>query len=148
MGEFMEKYVVIFFIVWLLSAIPTIIFAIRGINKAKKTFEGIENQPSRFREKGASGYSKKSFITRMGGANKALDIILTDTELCIKGINAVFSLVGFYYDLTHRIRRDKILNIQKMKNKIEIKFISSTGKQTDVVLILKNGEQFIAAAHG
>lgn len=144
----MEKYVGIFLTVWLLSAIPTIIFALRGIKKAKKTFEGIENQPIRYREKGASGYSKKSLITRMGGANKVLDIILTDTELCIKGIITIFSFIGFYYDLTHRIRRDKILNIQKVKNTIEIKFISNSGRQTEVVLILKNGDQFLAAANG
>lgn len=144
----MERYAVIFFAVWVLMAIPSVIFALRGISKAKKTFDGVDNLPIKYREKGASGYSKKSFITRIGGANKVLDIILTDTELCIKGVNSLFSFIGSFYDLSHRIKRENILNIQKVKNQIEIKFITEAGKQTEVVLMLKNGDQFLSAVNG
>lgn len=143
----MEKFAIAFFIVWLILAIPSIIFALRGIKKAKHIFDGVDKQPVIFREKGASGYSKRSFITRMGGANKVLDIILTDKELCIKGINSIFSFIGAYYDLSHRIKRENILKIQKIKKQTEIKFISSKGRETVVVLSLKNGDQLLSSVN-
>ncbi len=141
----MEEYAKIFIAVWALMAIPAAIFVLRGINSVRKTFEGIDNQPIKYREEGASGYSKKSFITRIGGANKVLSIVLTDTELCIMGINSLFSFIGSFYDLSHRIKRKNILNIQKVKNQIEIKFTTKAGKETEVVLTLKDGDQFLFA---
>lgn len=144
----MERYAVIFFAVWVLMAIPSVIFALRGISKARKTFDGVDIQPIKYREKGASGYSKRSFITRIGGANKVLDIILTDSELCIMGINSLFSFIGSFYDLSHRIKRENILNIQKVKSQVEIRFITASGKHTEVVLMLKNGDQFLSAVKG
>jgi len=144
----LEKYVPIFLTVWLLMAIPAIIVAFRGIRKAKNTFEGVEHLPIVYREKGASGYSKKSLITRIGGANKVLDVIVTDTELCIKGINSIFSFIGSYYDLSHRVRRSSILSAQKVGRNVEITFVSAEGRQSDVVLFLKKSDQFLAAIKG
>jgi len=144
----MEKYVTIFFVVWLLMAIPSVVFAVRGIRKAKQTFAGVTDQAIRYRERGASGYSKKSILTRIGGANRVLDVILTDKEFCIKGINAIFSMVGSYYDLAHRVQRDKIVSARRVKNHVEVTFVSARGRQSEVVLMLKDNEAFMDAVNG
>ncbi len=144
----MEKLIPLFLAAWLLMAIPTVVIAWRGISKAKKTFEGVDKHPVLFREKGASGHSKRSFITRFGGANRVLDVIVTDAEFCIKGVNALFTFIGSYYDLSHRVRRSNILSARQTDKHVEISFVTDAGRQTDVVLTLKNSEQFLSVLNG
>jgi len=141
----MEQFATIFVAVWLLLTIPVVIFALRGIRKAKQTFESIEKRPVVFREKGISGYSKKSLITRLGGSNKVLEVLLTDTELGIRGVHPIFTFIGSFYDLSHRIKRENIINTQKVKKHIELTFMSESGHQTEIVLVLKNGDRLLAA---
>lgn len=141
----MEKFAAVFIVIWLLMAIPAIVIIYRGIKKAQRTFAGILDQPILFREKMASGYSKKSFITRVGGANRVLDVIVTESEVCIKGINSIFSFVGSFYDLVHRVSRNDIVAVTNNGKQIDLSLVNQKGKRSDLVLMLKNADQFVSA---
>src|SRR5688500_11969823 len=65
-----------------------------GGRRAEQRFRDQRHQPIRFRERGASGYSNRSLITRLGGARRALDVIVTDTDVWLKGIWPPFSFIG------------------------------------------------------
>ena len=107
-----------FYFIFAAFAIITItMFYFFGIN-SEKIFPSIESQTVVFREKGASGYSFKNAITKMGGANKVLDIIVTNNELWIKGIYPMFTFVGTKYDLTHKIPLKNINSVELNANKI------------------------------
>jgi hypothetical protein len=112
-----------------------------GGKKAEAIFRDLDLSKVKFREKGASGYSQKSFRTRFGGANKVLDIIVTDTELCIKGIYSPFSYLGMMNDLTHRFGLTNIRNIEQSSTEVELSFASGH----NIVLKLKDPQQFINA---
>ena len=75
----------------------------RGGRKAEKRFPDLSLRRIQFRERGASGHSKKSILTTMGGASRVLEVIVTDGELWIRGIWPMFTYIGTKYDLTHRI---------------------------------------------
>ena len=111
-------------------------------HRAEKKFKGLLDNKILFREKGASGHSTKSFITKMGGASKALDVIITDVDLAIKGIYSPFTVIGTFYDLTHRIPRNNISSVELISEKVHLNFSSTKGKHT-VVLSLKDTNLFM-----
>jgi len=141
----MEKYVTIFVIAWFSMGIIPLYMFISGSSKAKKMFEGISSSRFIFNEKKASGYSKKSFFTKMGGARNVLEVIVTEKELCIKGIMSVFTFIGTKYDLTHRVPLDNILNASMNGKAVELRLKNREGRISDLVLVLKNPEQFLRA---
>jgi hypothetical protein len=57
-----------------------------GGRRAERRFSTPERPQIRFRERGASGYSNKSLFTRLGGANRVLEVVVTDVDVWIKGI--------------------------------------------------------------
>jgi len=118
-----------------------------GKKRVDSIFQGIEISKEIFREKRASGYSKKSVITRIGGARNALDIIVTDTDLCIKGIFLPFSVIGLFYDLTLRIKLSDIVEITPEGKEVEVVFSNDKGARS-IVLKMKNIDQFVHAIKG
>lgn len=121
-----------------------VIFFVGG-RKAERRFRGQEHQPVRFRERGASGYSTRSLITRFGGASRALDVTITDTEVWLKGIWPPFTFIGTLFDLTHRIPRPQIRSVEAKAGKVDLRFLSEAGVESHVVLILKDTSGFMAA---
>jgi hypothetical protein len=69
----------------LVSAYAGINFLIGG-KRAESRFPPIDKQRVMFREKWASGRSTASLSTKLGGASRALDVVVTETELWIKGV--------------------------------------------------------------
>jgi len=122
-------------------------FMFWGKKRVDSIFQGIEISKEIFREKRASGYSKKSVITRIGGARNALDIIVTDTDLCIKGIFLPFSVIGLFYDLTLRIKLSDIVEITPEGKEVEVVFSNDKGARS-IVLKMKNIDQFVHAIKG
>lgn len=112
-----------------------------GGKRAEAIFSGVDLSRVTFRERGASGYSKKSLFTKLGGARRCLDVIVTSTELCIKGIYSPFTYIGTKYDLTRRVGLKQIVGVTSLGSTVELKFTSGS----DVVLELKDTEAFIRA---
>ena len=143
----MEKYITIFIVVWFsLGIIPLYLF-ISGSKKAKKMFEDLPSSNFVYQEKGVSGYSKKSFFTRIGGARNVLEVIVTESELCVKGIMSVFTFIGTKYDLTHRVPLSNIVSASRNGKYVELQLITGKGKTSNIVLMLRNPDQFLQAVN-
>ena len=127
-----------------LAALNLVRFHRHGL-KAEHRFRNQEHQPIRFRERGASGYSKKSLRTKLGGANRVLDVVVTDAEVWIKGKWPLFSFIGSNYDMLHRVQRSQIRAVQARDNEVDLRFTNEVGTETHIVLLLKAPKVFLAA---
>lgn len=144
----MEKIVIGFLVVWVLGTAISVWYAIAGIKKTNLIFGNISADPFIFQEKRCSGYSKKSIFTRLGGARNVLEVIVTDKELCIKGIMSLFTFIGTKYDLSHRVPLGNVTNVKLVKKNIELQLKTAKGSTSDIVLTLKNPGDFLAAMNG
>jgi hypothetical protein len=104
--------------------------------RAEQKFRGQGHQPIRFRERGASGYSNRSTLTRLGWANRALEVVVTDAEVWIKGIWPPVSYIGSRFDMTHRIQRLQIRSAQARND---------AGSESHIVLRLEAPQAFMSA---
>jgi hypothetical protein len=138
----------IFFVAWAVMAVIGTIVLIVGIRKAEMLFAEVNMNNIKYREKYASGYSKKSILTQLGGATKVLDIFVTDQYVCVKGIYSIFTYIGTKFDLTHCIKRELISNISRDGSNIVVTFRSPTGSLKEIVLVLQNPSSFLAAVNG
>ena len=136
-----QSYFFTFGILWMIG------FMYWGKKRVDSIFQGVEKNKQIFREKRVSGYSKKSTFTRIGGARNALDVIVTDTELCVKGIFLPFSVIGLFYDLTLRIKLDEIVEVSSDGKTVEIEFTNNKGTR-GIVLNMNNSDQFVHAVKG
>jgi len=113
-----------------------------GGKSAERRFSGQAHQRIVFRERGASGHSKASLSTRIGGASRVLDVIVTEGELWIKGIWPAFSYIGAKYDLTHRVAISAVTKVQASDGKLELWFINEDGRPSHLELRLKDAAAF------
>ncbi len=135
----------IFFIVWCIVVVFILTtFYLKG-KKALSIFPDIDDDDIKFRDKRASGYSTKSFKTKMGGARKVLDIIVTNDELWLKS-RLLFAFVSKKNDLLHRIPFNNIKSIAENGKTIIIDFTSAdTGDNKQVVILTKKHKNFLSA---
>lgn len=106
-------------------------------------FPDLESVRVLFKENRASGFSKKSFMTKRGGANKMLQVIITNRELWIRS-HAMHATFAKKADLLHKVRLDRITGINEVKKNIEVTFQNSDRSETTVSLKLKKPEDFTA----
>ena len=133
------------FFVWLVIMILIAVsFYIRG-RRVEKLFEDLDLSEVKFREKRASGSSQKSFFTKIGGASGLLDAIVTETELCIKGVCPPISLIASKYDLVRRVRLTDIEQISKEGSRIELSF---NDKSHNMVLRLEEPDDLVKVING
>ena len=133
-----------FGVVVLMFAFNAVVFYIGG-RRAERRFAGKKDQQIRFRERGASGHSNKSIITKFGGASGVLEVVVTDKELWLKGIWPLFSYIGAMCDMTHRVPRSSIKKCMASGDTIELFFTNETGIESHVVLELKDPKAFASA---
>ena len=136
-----EAYIGVFV---LMLAFNALVFYVGG-RRAELRFAGQDDQEIRFRERGASGHSNKSIVTKFGGASGVLEVVVTDRELWLKGIWPLFSYIGAMFDMTHRIPRSNIRKCITVDHAIELHFSNETGVESHVVLELKNPTAFVSA---
>ena len=148
MPELVESYSGVFQLLILLFALITALRMHLGGRKAESRLGIQEDHPSIFRERGASGSSLKSVITKLGGANKVLDVVVTESEFWIKGIWPMFSYVASRYDLLHRVPLARILRKEIDGNVVRVTFSGDTDDETIVELRLRNLDEFITALGG
>ncbi|MEM6805271.1 MAG: hypothetical protein AAF696_27995 [Bacteroidota bacterium] len=118
-------------------------FYING-KKALSIFQDIEADHIKYRESGVSGYSTLSRQTKMGGANKVLQLIVTKDELWVK-THVITAAIGQRFDLIHRIKLENIRAKEGVKEGIQLNFTSAQNEEKQLILISKNPDEFIRA---
>jgi hypothetical protein len=113
-----------------------------GGRKAEAPFRVQPNETVRFRERGASGRSKRSIRT---GASRVLEVVVTDRELWIKGIWPVFTLIGTKSDLTHKVPLSKVRRTAANGRIVGVWFADGSGRECHVELKLKDTKGFVSA---
>jgi hypothetical protein len=135
----------VFYTVFLVIVVFNVVAFGLGGRKAEKLFPKLDGRNIQFRERGASGHSKKNIFTKLGGASRVLDLIVTDGELWIKGIFPMFTFIGTKYDLTHRVSLSKIEKSIPKKKSIELWFENEAGEKSHVELRVKDVPAFTKA---
>jgi hypothetical protein len=96
------------------------------------------------RERFASGCSHLSLITRLGGAENMLTVVLTENELWITTFALFRGLCGFY-DLDHRIPIDTITDVVDARKSLMIHFTRPNGTPAAIQLRLRDKDGFQTA---
>ncbi len=146
--DYLQQHPGLFFgLTAVMFAFTLVNFYRRG-RAAEQIFENGQSQQVRFRERGVSGYSNKSPLTRVGGARRALEVVVTDSEVWIKGVWPAFSYIGTQFDLAHRIPRNRIRSVVAHDEVVDLRFQNEAGAESHLVLTLKSPREFIAVTSG
>ncbi len=137
-----------FFVLWVGTLIVVLGAFFLGGRKAEARFRNLDQQTIRFRERGASGRSHKSWVTKIAGANRVLDVIVTGSELWIKGIWPAFTYIGSKYDLSHRVPLDRVGPARIDGASVFLKLRDESGTESDIELRLRNPNEFVNAVGG
>lgn len=130
----------IFLIAWSCLVIFMTYKMFKGGKEALSIFPNVDDSNFIYIDKSASGNSNKSLITKFGGANKTLHVMVNNEELWIKS-SLFFAYIGRYYDLIHRIPLNQITSSVLNHNIITIKFNTENGKQKSISLRTKNNQE-------
>ena len=136
--------VTIFLIVWVIVAVFILVTLYRRGKKALSIFPTIDPVRVVYRDKSASGYSTKSWITKMGGANNVLDILVTDDELWLKSM-LLFAGIGKQHDLLHKVPLANITRVSREGGDITVDFKTDNGENKQVILVTKSPDDFLRA---
>lgn len=130
----------IFLIIWIAVTSWMIYTMYTRGKRAISIFPSLDESKFPFVDKRASGYSNKSFKTKVGGAQNSLHVIVTDSELWLKSTLLLASF-SKYSDLLHRIPLSKIIDLAEKKNFLDIEFINEKDERKLVSLKTKNNKQ-------
>lgn len=140
----------IFFLVWCVGSVAVFVncwLVVRRMKRTGPNFPPLVSVDVRFRERRASGRALTSLKTRLGGANNALDVIVTDDELWLTS----FALFGFMaavaqrFDLLHRVPLERVEGVMRRKSVVRVRFYRESGEPCEVELRLKKPERFVEA---
>lgn len=126
-----------------ISITPFIVktFYDRG-KKALSIFPDIRSVNIRYRDKTAFGYSTKSWQTKVGGASRSMDIIVTDKELWLRSF-LLFAGITQQHDLLHRIPLHRIIKVKEHGAEVTLDFRDEKGQPKQVVINTKNKIEFL-----
>ena len=136
--------VTIFVIFWIFAASFVVTGLIRSGKKALSIFPKLENDLVVYRDKNASGYSLKSWKTKILRTRKSLDIIVLEEEIWLKCI-VINARVHEKIDLIHKINKRMIQNVEVKNNQITLSFMTMSDELKQIVLITKKMNDFIDA---
>ena len=97
-----------------------------------------------YRYKYASGYSTKSFFTKLRRICFKLDIVVTEQELWIRTY-PLAAYTAAWADIVHKIPFDAILHLTTKGKKITIDFIGEQFEHKQVKIKVKHPEMFLSA---
>jgi len=100
-----------------------------------KKFPKLDKSEFEFTENMASGYPTQSFKTKMGGANRVLQIRVTGDALWLK-TNFLMAFIAELFDLLHIIPIEKIIDVSVEGKQINLEFLKN-GRTKKVVLVSK-----------
>jgi len=143
--KFMEsnfEYMFVFCLAWVIGGYFIIYLFYR---KKGPQFPEIPQEKIVFSENSASGASHKTLFSRLGGANRILQIRLGDGHLKIK-VPMPFALVDF----VSGSRLQKYIPVQNIRSTtakgrkgVLLEFIDTNGSLEKIELILKKRDAFI-----
>jgi len=110
--------------------------------KALSIFPDINSVNILYRDKTAFGYSTKSWHTKVGGASRSMDIIVTDKELWLRSFLLLAGITQ-QHDLVHRIPLHRIVRIKEHGAEITLDFRNEKGQPKQVVINTKNKIEFL-----
>jgi len=134
--------ITILVIVWVIIVVFIFIAFYKMGRKALAIFPDIDSVIVKYRDYSASGYSTKSMITKIGGASKVLDIVVTKDEVWLKSM-ILFAGICQYYDLLHKIPFNQITNAKKDGKKVILDFQSGEGEGKQVILLTHSPDNFL-----
>jgi hypothetical protein len=112
--------------------------------KALSIFPDITTVNVVYRDKGATGYSTRSWKTKVGGASRAIDLIVTKDELWLSAM-LLFAGITRQHDLLHRINFKKITSVKPDKGQITVNFRGEKGAVHQVVIRTRDEQAFLEA---
>ena len=134
-----------FFIIWITAFGGMMIYTIYSSRKALKIYPPENTVNIKFKEKGASGCSNDSFITKAGGASGVLHVIVTDQELWTK-TGIFFAWAAKMYKLLHKIPLTNVVRTNVInERKVEVHFLDHKDRNRSLTLKLKNVQGFVQA---
>lgn len=110
--------------------------------RALSIFPDIKTVQVKYHDKTALGYSTKSWKTKVGGASRAVEIVVTDKELWLRSF-LLFAGITKQHDLVHRVPLDKIIRVKENKEQITLDFKSDKGESKQVVLNTRDKMKFL-----
>lgn len=110
--------------------------------KALSIFPDIRTVKVKYRDKTASGYSTRSWKTKIGGASRAMEIVVTDNELWLRSF-LLFAGITRQHDLIHRIPHSRISRVRENNGQITLDFRNDKGEARQVVFNTKDTAQFL-----
>jgi hypothetical protein len=111
-------------------------------------FPDVTPDEFRFHERGASGHSKKTLFTRLGGARNCLQVSVTDSEVWIRMIFPL-NILAENFDLEHRIPREAITSAElvpcRTGKSILLEYRDQHGQMHGLSLRLRDPGAFLQA---
>jgi hypothetical protein len=114
---------------------------------ALSIFPDLNSVKIKYRDKTAVGYSTKSWHTKVGGASRSMDIIVTDQELWLRSFLWLAGITQ-HHDLIHRIPLNKITRVREKGAEITLDFRNEKGQARQVVINTRDNSEFLNALHG
>lgn len=105
-------------------------------------FPDIKTVTVVYRDKTALGYSMKSWKTKVGGASRSLDIIVTDKELWLRSVLLLAGITR-QHDLVHRVPLHRIGSAKESKEGIVLSFKTEKGEAKQIVINTRDKQEFL-----
>lgn len=145
---FIEQNFLLFFMICLAWTVGGLVI-LYLIQRAKgKAVPDVPREEILFSERGASGFSHKNLLSRLGGARHCLIVVLGKDILTIS-VAFPFSLVDAVgtFDLHHAIPIARITRIAPgNQDTVIVEFRSETGEEKRLELNLSRGNEFLEQA--
>ena len=145
---FIEKNFILFFLICLAWTVGGGI-VLYLIQRAKgKPVPDIPRDEILYAERGASGFSHKNLLSRLGGAKHCLNVVLGRDVLTVS-VSFPFSLVDAAgtFDLHHAIPIARITGIVPgRQDTVIVDFRSAAGEEKRLELTLSRGNEFLEKA--
>lgn len=128
--------------IWIVLLLSMLAISYRRGKKALSIFPPLQSVQVLFKEKGVSGSSRKSLKTRLGGATKTLEIIITPEELWIRS-PLIWAGLGNQSDLTHKVSLNQITAVDYSAKQVVISFTDAKHSITTLDLLIKKAPEFV-----
>lgn len=133
---------------WIAAGLIGLVFLLAMYVKRRSRCPRISPDDVLYQESFASGHSTKNLLTKLGGANNCLRLVVTKDCLWITSWFP-FSLFTTFYDLEHVVPRSSLRAVEPTsvfwKKGVRITFLDEASEVHTVVAVLRDVEGFLAA---
>jgi hypothetical protein len=132
-------------IAWAILGVLTVAWVVVWLWRRKGRFAALATEPILYREVGASGCSHRNLLTRLGGARRVLEVIVTDRTLVVRlaGPFSILATTG-WLDIEQVIPRGDIISVVPHGDKAVVVTFKKPGGETGrYELVLKDRDGFL-----